>query len=100
VEKQLTKLIHNVMANLKYKNYILKPEGTTFNLYEVRVPQKTKKTKKDFIEVLIGYNYSFEGVVKKMILLEIVKDEKITTLQDYLREFKRLNRELKEIINL
>ena len=105
IQQNLKKQYTNNME-IKYKNYTLEPEGTTFNLHkEVTVnistkPEKGKKsvptgktkTKKE----IMGWGMSFERCVEH-IIKDTMNSKKVTlTLRKYIDEYKALKTKILE----
>ena len=86
---------------LKYKNYKILPENGRFNLFEIKattIKKNTTKYKKgDKVKIInfIGYGFTFENLLKRIITNELEKKKEIITLKQYIDTFK----EELEIIN-
>lgn len=87
--------------DLTYKNYIAYSEGDRFNLYEkVMAIAKSdtknhKKGDKYETEVLIGYGYKYENLVRRIATEELHKDNVIIPLGDYVTLFNDVLKQIK-----
>lgn len=86
---------------LTYKNYIAKSDGDRFNLTQIKHltakedGKKYKKGEKYTTEVLIGYGYYFENLLKKIITLELSNGENTLSIAEYIDEYKSLLEQIK-----
>ena len=87
--------------NLKYKNYIAYSEGDRFNLYEIKEMVAQKETKNHSIgdkynsEMLIGYGYTYDGLVRRIASQELNNMEITLELGEYVSAFSDVLNEIK-----
>ena len=81
---------------LRYKNYLMYVSDCCrdrFDLYE----EFTGKTPGKKSKRLLGYAYRFEDMVEKIIRVSIA-DKDVSTLKDYVDEFKKELADIKNIL--
>ena len=90
--------------NIKYKNYYAEDIDGRFDLFEERdwVANKDgkeyKKGDKYKKMVVMGYGYRFENLLRKIVDLELSKQRKVVSVQEYIGEFKRVSDVLKHTL--
>ena len=90
--------------NTTYKNYIEKASDNRFDLYEKKQIVLEKDTTKGKVgdtvesEVLIGYGFSFDRMIYRIVTLELSKNKSTVDFKQYISEFKKLKNELTEIL--
>lgn len=94
------------MKSITYKDYKLVPCDASpdrFDLVVIKIRKKKDTEELYESEDLIGYGYTLEGILQKIIFIETdksIKEEKIT-LKEYLEQFERMKNEvISEIKNL
>lgn len=85
------------LTNLKYENYSFETCDVChdrFDLYKCIKSEKTGKVTRK----LIGYGYTFEEGIEKMIRTNLGEREKITTLKGYVDAYKSAVEEVKNLL--
>ena len=83
---------------LKYKNYIFEVSTgcrDRFDLHEMGISKKTGKDTK----TLVGYGYRFEDAVEKITRIDTGANKNVTTLREYVVEYRKLLSEAQSLIN-
>jgi len=83
---------------LKYKDYVFEVATgcrDRFDLHKMGINKKTGKPKK----TLVGYGYRFEDAIEKLIRIEAGANKDVTTLREYVLEYRRLLSETQSLIN-
>lgn len=82
---------------MKFKSYVISPCENAKDRFDLfRKTGAVNKKGKDILKV-IGYGYSFDDALLR-IAAEETTEKEISTLQDYVREYKSAVREIKEIL--
>ena len=71
-----------------YKNYIAKPDGDRFTLYK-KVKRKTSEGDMIDHEEIIGHGYHTEGLITKIIRLEMADNNEVKELREISREIAK-----------
>lgn len=87
---------------IAYKNYRIVPCDNTpgsFDLREIVIRQKrdSYETYEGFNEY--GYGMRFETIIKRIIDMEIAKNEKVLTLSEYIEEYRKITDEFISKLN-
>jgi hypothetical protein len=91
---------------MTYKNWIIEQEGAFFNLFKEEVVNKIDKvTKKPTGETEIakknhGWGMSLETTLRKIIYLELEKQDVKIPITKWLVEYKKLQEELRETLKV
>ena len=81
--------------NLTFKNYTAEEENGRFNLYKAEMvtaakdSDTRKKGEKYEVNKVIGYSYTFESMLKRMAT-DMTAQKDITTIREYIDEFKKV----------
>lgn len=81
---------------LTYKNYVAKSEDDRFNLYILKPAVaaqdglKHKAGEKYTKEWIIGYGYSYQGLVNKIARLELAARQETHQLHEYVEMFNQV----------
>lgn len=86
--------------NIKYKNYMLKQSGDRFDLYET-VTRTKKETKENYLaEKDIGYGFTLNNPIKRMIMEELSKNTNTVTLESFLQAYKKEKGDIDKTLSL
>ena len=89
---------------IEYKDYKAVCNDSRFDLYQVKtmVAEKdTKKFKKGDTyekEITIGYGYSFESLLRRIVEAELERKHKVITIREYIEEFGKEMKKLKKTL--
>lgn len=91
----------------KYLNYTLTQQAFGFDLTETIVSQKKgngsiKEPKGEFYnkEISHGYNMQLENAVKKIVHLELLKNNSVVELNVFIDEYKKLVEKIENAVKL
>jgi len=88
---------------ITYKNYIIETEKDRFNLFISKIVEAKKDTKehkkgeKIKTKEIVGWSFTFEGMIKRIILEELNKKDETVSLREYIIKFRELLEEIKNI---
>jgi uncharacterized protein (DUF1786 family) len=90
------KTIKSTEPKLRYKNFLMFVSDCCrdrFDLYEEFINKKTGLKSKRFI----GYGYRFEEMIEEIIRISVA-DKDISTLKEYVDEFKREKADIQKLL--
>ena len=87
---------------IMYKNFEIKMDEHSYDLYQIRPPKKIPKHKNvgSEVKVCLGYFTSFERLIQKMIQVELSNKEEIMDLRSYLEFYRDISDDIKEAITI
>lgn len=83
---------------LTYENYVAYSDDGRFNLYKIVMAKAEKdseirkKGEKYESESLVGYGYTFETLVKRIITDVVISNEDVTTLKEYIKAYREASK--------
>ena len=90
---------------IKYKNYTAKESDGRFDLSfttKIKAKEDTihrKKGDEYEIETVVGFGYTFETLIRRIIENELSQNNEVMSLKEYINEFKELKNEITNILN-
>lgn len=91
-----------VNMEIAYKNYRIVPCDNAPGLFDLReVVIRKKKDSNETYEGFneYGYGMRFETIIKRIIDMEIAKNEKVFNLSEYIMEYKKITDEFISKLN-
>lgn len=87
---------------IEYKDYRMVPSINSAGFDLIRVVERTKKESTETYEGedMLGYDMKLESIVSTIIALEMKKNIKTVSLQEFLTEYKRQKEELMNYVKL
>ena len=86
---------------IKHKNFEIKVNDDSYDLYHTRAPKKRPSHKKvrDQVKVCIGYFTDFSRMLKKMAQVELSNKEEIVDMRSFMELYGNILTEFKDALH-
>ena len=92
------------ITHLNYKLETSDNNPGKFDLIRIGTSKKKDSDETYEIDIVVGYGYTLESAIQKMIYLELEKKNEVLTLKEYLKEFSEMKNkfvnDLNEVLNV
>ena len=86
--------------DISYKNYILKQSGDRFDLYKTVIRTKKNSEETYQSEKDIGYGFTLENGVRRLIMEELANNNDVVTLKQFIEDYNKEREEINKLFGV